>query len=84
MAGNYDALHRVKAAIAGRLDPACLSDEERPYYYDLLADALANPSADEIEAMALATAGTGAVGVNEAGQLVRMEADGTETVLIEE
>jgi hypothetical protein len=80
---DFDALHQVKEAVAGRFDPACLTDEELPYYYDLLDDALANPTPAEIAAMALATAGAGAVGVNDAGQLVRVREDGTQEVIPE-
>jgi hypothetical protein len=74
-------LDRARAAIEGRLDPALLSDEECRYYYDLLGDALANPGLEVKAAARRRGRSVGAAGYDDAGRLVRREADGSLTVV---
>lgn len=74
-------LERVRPAIAGQLDPATLTGEERRYYYSLLDDVMVNPSPDGISVMARLGGEPGAVGYNKAGELVRVRADGSHQIL---
>jgi len=78
-----DTLDRVRSAIAGQLDPATLTGEERRYYYRLLDDELATPSADEIIAMAARSREPGAVGYDDSGRLVRSRQGGGVDVIEE-
>lgn len=70
-----DTLDRVRSAIAGQLDPAMLTGEERRCYYSLLDDVMANPGPDEISAMARLGNEPGAVGYDDSGRLVRVRED---------
>ena len=79
-----DTLDRVRSAIAGQLNPATLTEQERVYYYELLDDELATPSADEIEAAAARGREPGAVGYDDSGRLVRSLAEGGTEVIEEE
>lgn len=74
-------LDRARAAVEGRLDPAELTDDERRYYSDLMTDALATPSREEVAAMAELGRTAGAAGYDGQGRLVRREADGSLAVL---
>ncbi len=51
--------------------------------YKQLDEALANPAPEEIAAMAALGRQPGAVGYNDAGQLVRVRADGSHEILAE-
>lgn len=76
-------LSRARAALAGEFDPADLSAEERTYFYDMLDDKLATPDDAEIAAMATIGSTAGAVGYDDDGRLVRVERDGSRTVIEE-
>ena len=71
-----DTLDRVRSAIAGQLDPATLTGEERRYYYSLLDDVMANPSPEEVSAMTRLGSEPGAVGYDDSCRLVRVRQDG--------
>jgi hypothetical protein len=80
---NGFTIRRARDALNGLFDPAELNVEERRYYYDLLDDKLATPDNAEIAAMAVIGQSAGAVGYNDAGHLVRIEKDGSQTVIEE-
>lgn len=71
------SLDRVHAAIAGDLDPAQLTPMERPYYYDLLDEVMAQPGPSR-------ALRPGDVGDDDSGRLVRVRDDGTMERLKEE
>jgi hypothetical protein len=78
-----DTLDRVRSAIAGQLDPAMLTGEERRYYYRLLDAEMANPSPDEVSAMARLGSEPGAVGYDDSDHLVRSRQGGGVDVIEE-
>lgn len=78
-----DTLDRVWSAIAGQRDPATLTGEERRYYHSLLDDEMANPSPDEVSAMARLGSAPGAVGYDDSGRLVRSRPGGGVDVIEE-
>jgi hypothetical protein len=76
-------LTRVKAALAGELDPGELSEDEWALYDDLAMDDMAelSPTPASTDFYARLKNRVGSVGYDAEGRLVKRKADGTDEVL---
>lgn len=64
-------LTRVRAALDGRFNADLLSPEELEYFEDLMAQSFLSPSAKSLQFAAAIRTKVGAVGLDDAGRLVR-------------